>query len=654
MTRILFLLTAWLIFSGQIIAQGIVWNTPCTDRLFCLNAGSCTQGNVFLVEKATTSCSNPQINYSYRIDLDNNNLTDITSTEDTINAPFALGTHRVIWRATDNCANQSTCEYLFTIRDCNPPNLLCINGLTQNLDAPFCTAGFSANQFILNLNDNCTPKTQIEVGMRLAGDTSSAFPTAQSLSFDSCDIGIQFIQIRVRDAGGLQNSCNSYVLVQDANDECTCNIDADIQFQGCVRSAGNQRLSNYHVQAILAEDGAPSPMSWTAQESVTDSCFNVPLGSIPFGNDYTATVRAFRNDGALVGFTTFDLLLISKHILGIESFSNFYQVLAADINNSKTVTTFDIVEGRKVLLGITDTFVAVPSWRFIRPLADPGPLLQWDAVRDTYQIRYNNLLGDISSPGLHFIGVKSGDVNLSAAVAPTPEDRSADPVLLTLPVGQAAPGERVSIPIQVAAAARLSGWQMSLWLDPDVWDFEELLGLPSDHYAWDARANTLRALWYDPLPRDYRLGDVLCTLQLRARADARYAEGIRLATPDSNLQPEAYTSEGMTRALVLGASATADAAGGDQIFSPRPNPFSRETAFPLQISEAGSVEIEMHDAIGRLLYRQVTFLPPGAHNLTVDAAQFSGASTGILTYRIRAGGAVRSGLLYRDAVGFFD
>jgi hypothetical protein len=62
----------------------------------------------------------------------------------------------------------------------------------------------------------------------------------------------------------------------------------------------------------------------------------------------------------------------------------------------------------------------------------------------------------------------------------------------------------------------------------------------------------------------------------------------------------------------------------------------------------------MHDAIGRLLYRQVTFLPPGAHNLTVDAAQFSGASTGILTYRIRAGGAVRSGLLYRDAVGFFD
>jgi hypothetical protein len=641
MTRILFLLTASLFLSGRMIAQGIVWSGPCTDRLFCLNASSCTQGNVFLVEKATTSCNNQTINYSYRIDLGNDGLTEIISTEDTVSAPFALGTHRVIWRAVDNCANQSTCEYLFTIRDCNPPNLLCINGLTQNLDAPFCSANFSANQFILNLNDNCTPKNQIQIGMRLAGDTSSAFPTAQSLTFDSCDVGIQFIQIRVRDGGGLQNSCNSYVLVQDANDECGCDIDADIQFQGCVRSAGNQRLSNYHIRATLAEDSASNPMSWTAQESVTDSCFSVPLSGIPFGNNYTATVRAFRNDGALVGFTTFDLLQISKHILGIESFSSFYQMLAADINNSQTVTTFDIVEGRKVLLGISDTFLAVPSWRLIRPLADPGPLLQWTAVRDTYQVRYTNLLGDISSPGLHFIGVKSGDVNLSAAGVPEPEDRSADPILLTLPEGQAAAGEQVSIPFQLPAAARLSGWQLSVSLDPELWDFEELSGLSADHYAWDERTNTLRALWYDPLPRDYRQGDALCTLHLRARASARYAEGVSLAV-GSNLRPEAYTAEGATRALALARSGVL---GGDQIFPPRPNPFSRETTFPVELAEAGPVEIEIRDMIGRLRYRQATFLPRGAHNLALDAAQIAGGETRVWTYRIRAGGAVRSGIL---------
>ncbi|MGI9160135.1 MAG: hypothetical protein ACR2K1_10335 [Saprospiraceae bacterium] len=641
MTRILFLLATSLLLSGRMIAQGIVWNGACTDRLFCLNAGSCTQGNVFLVEKATTSCSNPMINYSYRIDLDNNGFTDIMSTEDTVNAPFALGTHRVIWRATDNCANQSTCEYLFTIRDCNPPNLLCINGLTQNLDAPFCTASFSANQFILNLNDNCTPKNQIQIGLRLASDTSSAFPTVQSLTFDSCDVGIQFIQIRVRDGGGLQNSCNSYVLVQDASNECSCDTAADVRFQGCVRSAGGQRLTNYYIRANLAADNAPNPASWMVQESVTDSCFSVPLSGIPFGNNYTATVRAFRNDGPLVGFTTFDLLQISKHILGIESFSSFYQMLAADINNSKTVTTFDIVEGRKVLLGISDTFLAVPSWRLIRPLADPGPLLQWDVVRDTYQIQYNNLLGDISTPGLHFIGVKSGDVNLSAASIPEPEDRSADPILLALPEGQAAPGELVSIPFKLLAAARLSGWQLSVSLDPELWDFEELSGILADHYAWDERTNTLRALWYDPLPRDYRSGDALCTLYLRARVNARYAEGISLAA-GSLLHPEAYTAEGAARPLALAGSGVLS---GDQIFPPRPNPFSRETTFPIELVEAGPVEIEIRDVIGRLRYRQVTSLPRGAHNLALDAAQIAGAETRVWTYRIRAGGAVRAGVL---------
>lgn len=71
-----------------------------------------------------------------------------------------------------------------------------------------------------------------------------------------------------------------------------------------------------------------------------------------------------KNDFYLNGVTTFDLVLISKHILGLEYLSGF-NLLAADANMSKSATGFDIVELRKLILGIYDTLPNTNSWRFM-------------------------------------------------------------------------------------------------------------------------------------------------------------------------------------------------------------------------------------------------------------------------------------------------
>ncbi|MEZ4917493.1 MAG: hypothetical protein R2792_00180 [Saprospiraceae bacterium] len=64
----------------------------------------------------------------------------------------------------------------------------------------------------------------------------------------------------------------------------------------------------------------------------------------------------YKNDDPLNGVSTYDLVLISKSILGLEPLSQPWQQTAADINNSGSVTTFDIVEGRKLILGIYSEF----------------------------------------------------------------------------------------------------------------------------------------------------------------------------------------------------------------------------------------------------------------------------------------------------------
>ncbi len=70
-----------------------------------------------------------------------------------------------------------------------------------------------------------------------------------------------------------------------------------------------------------------------------------PGGSTYNTDDYTV-------GDWLEGITTYDLVLISKHILGIEPLPTGYDQIAADANRSNSITTFDIVELRKLLLGI--------------------------------------------------------------------------------------------------------------------------------------------------------------------------------------------------------------------------------------------------------------------------------------------------------------
>jgi hypothetical protein len=49
----------------------------------------------------------------------------------------------------------------------------------------------------------------------------------------------------------------------------------------------------------------------------------------------------------------YDLVLISRHILGLDTIADGYDMLAADANNSNTITTFDISLFRKLLLRLS-------------------------------------------------------------------------------------------------------------------------------------------------------------------------------------------------------------------------------------------------------------------------------------------------------------
>ena len=623
-------------------AQSISWVTDCANKTFCLNPGSCSAGDVLIIEQAVTTCASSSIvNYSYKIDLNNNGSIDIQSSEDTLKMSLPIGTHRVSWRASDNCGNlNSNCGYLVTIKDCAPPNLLCINGLTQNLELPDCSATFDAESFIISVSDNCTPKKDIKIGVRETG-TGTGFPTDTSITFSNCEQGLHVLEIWVKDGNNLLNQCNSYVLVQENTGICECNIDADLTLHGCNQTVAGAKLSNYTVRADLT--GASPVGDIFIQKTYPDSCFDVVFPALPYNGSYSGVLRARRYGDPLEGVSTLDLVLINKHILAQQPLQNFYQVFAADVNQSQTISTSDIVEIRKLILGLYDTLPNAPSWRLIRPIANPANLVNYAAVRDTYQFSVPNLSGDMTLNGFNFVGVKMGDANSNAALTGPADDRSGAVLPLRLDGDRfAEAGATEWMAVWPEENIELDGWQMALQFDDAQLEIIDIRGIPAHCVA--VYPGEIRLSWVGGQPGGFGPEAPLFWLLVKAKTAMRLSDaGWRLAPV---LAPEVYPGKGDTRRRPMALAGAAQPADAQAVFfPPQPNPTSGAAVFPLRLPAEAAVELELFDSQGRRVYHAVQVLGAGEGQLPLPAEALPGA--GLWWYRIRAGAVEQSGRLLR-------
>lgn len=119
--------------------------------------------------------------------------------------------------------------------------------------------------------------------------------------------------------------------------------------------------------------------------------------------------------------TTFDLVLISRYILGMNemqgnSLQQFSNLIAADVNNSGTVSTFDLVHLRQLILNVISDFPTNESWRFFK-LDEALELINDPAVVQNPWLLGNSLdmnlefTADDLNTDLNLLGIKTGDIN---------------------------------------------------------------------------------------------------------------------------------------------------------------------------------------------------------------------------------------------------
>lgn len=171
---------------------------------------------------------------------------------------------------------------------------------------------------------------------------------------------------------------------------------------GSIRNEDNQGLDDVEIITPNLTIGPPAP------QSNPTGYYGV---SALLDTEETYTLSAANDDDDyLNGVSTLDQILISRHILGVDTLDSPYKRLAADVDRNEKITTLDVIFLRRLILSIDLELAEQPPWIYVRsdyvfdhPDRPFGEVYFEDAT-------YYTLDPDDLVP-LNFIGVKIGDVN---------------------------------------------------------------------------------------------------------------------------------------------------------------------------------------------------------------------------------------------------
>jgi hypothetical protein len=125
--------------------------------------------------------------------------------------------------------------------------------------------------------------------------------------------------------------------------------------------------------------------------------------NLPSGYDYT--VQFSKSGSPLNGLSTYDFVIISRHLLAVAPLTDPKLILAADIDGSNSISISDLFYLRQLILGIANELPGQRNWLFLAEDQTPSNPQQVNTF--TF-----NLSG--SSVMKNFLIFKIGDMNKTA------------------------------------------------------------------------------------------------------------------------------------------------------------------------------------------------------------------------------------------------
>ena len=567
--------------------------------------------------------------------------------------------HRVEWRVNDGCGNSASITTFFTIEDNKAPTPVCVNLGTAVMEngevelwavdfnnksiddcssedelrftftnvppPPRCDAEYDSNTQLMWYNTTFWyyDSSQIDNDVQECGVTGAGEymniedyggevhrwepglnSAGKIFTIDDFDAnGFANVPIYVWDAHGNVDFCTIRVRAVDNDGGVSAGIVA-----GTVRTETGQTVEG--VQTSLMSNIPQYPKTDMTER---DGRFEFLENEI--SRDYE--VSGFKDGDDANGVSTIDLVKIQRHILSVADLESPYKMIAADVNGDHKINGQDLVELRKLILGIYSELPQSDSWMILNADMQLDVRNPWD-----YDLTRNIQDLTIDLVDEDFIGVKIGDVDNDVNLGFTESSTIGKVINLTSPMGFVNAGDEIDLVL--STDQYVNGYQFTL----EVGDLEliRVSGVSDDKVALHPNAITVSE------NLDELQDGELLTMTFRVNRTGVVSDMISLTSRIT--KAEAYVGIDLEK---VGLTLNVDGNGEFSLEQNEPNPFNSETEIKYTLPEASEVNLTLMDITGRVLREVTTYGSAGSNLLKLDK---TGLNSGVIYYRLQAGNNV--------------
>ncbi len=419
---------------------------------------------------------------------------------------------------------------------------------------------------------------------------------------------------------------NQYWQNCQAIDPCA----ASVSVAGSLKTEAQDGLEEGRLQLEHSGHAGLLPNLYTKSDAEGHFQFS---DALPFAGSYTI-IPSSENMGSLNGVTTYDLVLLSKHLLGLAPLNSPYKMIAADANRSGSITSFDIVEFRKLILGIYQELPDNTPWRFVdKSFVFPEPTNPFSTAFPEHKTVENVQASQMTED---FVSVKIGDLNGTAQAngLMVGEERNQGVLIFDVDDRRVRLGE--TFEVKLTAAQMVQGYQCTLHADGlEVLDVSGK-NMDTGNFAVFAAEGALTISWDLPKDADEALAEF--TVKLHAAQSGMLSEMLHLSsritkseayqTLDNALNPNPLAIE-----LRFHEDGVATHSGLDfELYQNVPNPFSDKTSIGFYLPEASQATLTVYDETGRLVYTQQGDFAKGYNAFLIAQALIK--TNGTLLYKL--------------------
>ncbi|HMG14631.1 MAG TPA: HYR domain-containing protein, partial [Saprospiraceae bacterium] len=592
-----------------------------------------------------------------------------------------LGPNTVTLRVTDGCGLFATCVAIVTIVDNTPPIMTMppVDNLFANCDegeahgcpipidncdqTPSLLFEFHYEPYVGGCTNSYTVVRKWTAGDK-CGNTTVAFQhvyvvdqedpeltcpaniekssnTPVSVSWtapkahDNCDGALVATQIAGPKSGSTFDPGTTtkitYVTVDNCGNTDTCSFLVTI-IKGIIINTGSKisgALKNMNGGGI---ENAEVDINGDVNQFTTSAGGAYEFKGITKGSN--ETVSAYKLTNPLEGVNTLDLVFITNHILGKKALNSPFKILAADVNNSKNITTADLVEIRKLILHITDKFTNVDSWQFLPAgTTFASQINPWkDPIVST--IKIDNIQADQVAD---LSGIKMGDVTWDAVgnASGKIEVKNNEVYGLKAENKEFRKGEEVEMLISGKDLEGMKGLQFTMEYNTANLEYEGIKGIREDisEENFGMRYMESGKITGSIDLRGEKGGDDLFKVIFKAKATGSLLNSIRMTSSLTKAEAYTTTDESTDLSLSFTQNGKEIAITTAVLYQNEPNPFESNTVIRFFVPENQEATLSIYTLDGKILKEMNEVYTKGEHQVSIAKEEFP--ASGVYYYQLK-------------------